>query len=78
VAVLELGERDEQGCALVIAHYNYPLRFRSCGPKASLGEPAGVVLSLHPPLMGFCPPRPLTKEYPFLWTHRLGYIPKNS
>ena len=40
---------EEQGSALVIAHYNYPLRFRSCGPKANLGEPAGMTLpcTLH-------------------------------
>ena len=58
MAVLELWERDEQGFALVIAHYNYPLRFRSCGPKANLGEPAGMTLPLHPPLGGICPKTP--------------------
>ena len=56
--VAESVGEDEQGFALVIAHYNYTLRFRSCGPKASLGEPEGVTLSLHPPLMGICPQDP--------------------
>lgn len=51
------GEAERTKACRVIAHYNYTLRFRSCGPRAARPmEPrSGVTLSRHPPLRAFIP-----------------------